>query len=172
LKSPIPFVEKAFNLNDWFVLGSIAIAYLIITLLPKRFTKAQTVLIYIFCPTTAAMLDNSIGGHIFDFYDIMDGPAYTVMDFVVYFLYAPFGYFFLYFYERLHIHGLKTVVYILIWTFVAVGFESLCWICGVFHYKHGYGIEYSFCVYLGSQTATVLFYHFIADRPGESSSLH
>ncbi|MCY9660151.1 hypothetical protein P5G65_03725 [Paenibacillus chondroitinus] len=161
MKGSIPFVEKAFDLNDWFVIGCIALSYLIIYLLPKRFTGSVTLLLFLFSSTMACMLDNSIGGHIFDLYDIMDGPAYTVMDFAVYFLYAPFGYFFIYFYDRFQFKGIKTVGYILLCSCMSIGFEWICTLVGVFHYKDSYGIHYSFVIYLLSQSATLSFYHFI-----------
>ncbi|MBP1963122.1 hypothetical protein [Paenibacillus aceris] len=162
MKGTIPFVEKAFDLNDWFVIGCIGLSYLIIYLMPKRFSGSITLLLFLFSSTVACMLDNSIGGHIFDLYDIMDGPAYTVMDFVVYFLYAPFGYFFIYLYDRFQLKGIKTVGYILLWSCISIAFEWVCTQVGVFHYKDSYGIYYSFCIYLLSQSATMLFYRFIS----------
>lgn len=48
----------------------------------------------------ASVLDNSLGGNVIDLYDIMDGPKYTIMDFILYAFYPPFGYFFVYYYKR------------------------------------------------------------------------
>lgn len=115
----------------------------------------------------AAVLDNSLGGHIFNLYDIMDGPAYTLMDFLVYFLYGPMGYFFIYIYDLLHLKGMKTVGYILIWSGFGVAFELLCSRFGVFHYNGSYNWYYSFCIYLAFQSALTFFYRFISEaRPG------
>jgi hypothetical protein len=95
-------------------------------------------------PVAAAILcDNSIGYGPFDYYDIMDGPKYTVMDLVAYLLYAPFGYFFIYFYLSLRVRGIGTVFYVLAFSALSVGFEWLCHAVGVFHYKNGYRILYS-----------------------------
>lgn len=159
------FTEHAFDLNDWFILGCIAVTYTCIYFMPKRLSRSTTLLLFLFSATSACMLDNSIGGHIFDLYDIMDGPAYTVMDFSLYFLYAPFGYFFIYFYDRLRIHGLKTIGYIFIWSLFALMFEMLCAQVGIFHYKDSYLVYYSFCIYLLFQSATVFFYQFITKIP-------
>ncbi|WP_248929990.1 hypothetical protein [Paenibacillus hamazuiensis] len=161
----MPLDEGAFDLNDWFILGCIAAAYTIVFLLPKRFPSSVTFLLFMFSSTVACIMDNSIGGHIFDLYDIMDGPAYTIMDFVAYLLYGPAAYFFIYFYDRLQLKGLKTVGYIVLWSFSALGFEWLCHWAGVFRYKDSYSYWYSFCIYLFSQSATVRFYRFIAEEP-------
>ncbi len=59
--------------------------------LPKRFSLPVTVLLLCFGTAIASTLDNSIGGHIFDLYDIMDGPEYANMDLMVYPLYE-YGY--------------------------------------------------------------------------------
>lgn len=155
-------VESAFGLNDWFVLSCIALSYIIICILPRRFPSSVTFLLLLFSATAASMLDNSLGGHIFDLYDIMDGPAYTLMDFLVYFLYGPMGYFFIYIYDRLQLRGMKTVGYILLWSGFSVVFELLCSCFGVFHYKDSYNWYYSFCIYLASQSALKLFYRFIS----------
>lgn len=156
-------VETAFGWNDGFVLGSIGAAYFIICLLPRRLPKHATLLLLLFGGTTAAVLDNSLGGNIFNLYDIMDGPAYTVMDFSVYFLYGPMAYFFVYFYDLFRLNGMKTIAYILIWSAFGVAFELLSSCFGVFHYKDSYNWYYSFCIYLGTQSALTFFFRFISE---------
>ncbi|MDB5053218.1 MAG: hypothetical protein JWM44_1268 [Bacilli bacterium] len=163
MTSYMPFDERAFDLNDCFVLSFIVVAYGFMYILPKRFPLSVTCLLLLFCSTTACMLDNSIGGDIFDLYDIMDGPAYTIMDFVVYFMYAASGYFFIYFYDLFRIRGIGTIGYIAFFSLLSAGFELLCIQVNVFHYKDSYIIYYSFCIYLVSQTGTILFYKFIMD---------
>jgi hypothetical protein len=170
MSSYMPFVERAFDFNDWFLLSCIVFAYGLIYFMPKRWPPSVTALLFMFSSTVACIMDNSIGGHIFDLYDIMDGPAITVMDFVVYFLYAPFGYFFIYFYDWFGVKHMKTVGYITVFSILSVLFEWVCYRAGVFHYKDSYEISYSFCIYLFTQTCTLLFYHFIADRPAASSA--
>lgn len=164
MKSFMPFDERAFDLNDYFVLSCIVVAYGFMYILPKRFPSSITYLLLLFSSTCACMLDNSIGGNIFDLYDIMDGPAFTIMDFVVYLLYAPFGYFFIYFYDLFRLKGILTVGYIALISLLSTGFEWVCLKVGVFHYKDSYEIYYSFCIYIFSQTGTVLFYKFIMDQ--------
>jgi hypothetical protein len=164
MTSFMPFDERAFDMNDYFVLICIVIAYGVIHLMPKRFPKSVTLLLLLFSSTLASMLDNSIGGHIFDLYDIMDGPAYTIMDFVVYFMYAPFGYIFIYFYELFRLKGILTVGYIALFSFLSTVFEWVCIKAGVFTYKDSYLIYYSFPIYLFSQSGILLFYKFIMNQ--------
>ncbi|KRF09916.1 hypothetical protein [Paenibacillus sp. Soil787] len=164
MKSYMPFDEGAFDLNDCFLLSCIAVAYGFMYMLPKRFPLSVAFLLMLFSSTVSSMLDNSTGGNIFDLYDIMDGPAYTIMDFVVYLLYAPAGYFFIYFYDRFRVKEIWTIVYITCWSLLSTLFEWVCLNFEVFHYKKGYLICYSFCIYIASQTAIVLFYRFIAGK--------
>lgn len=158
----LPFVERAFNQNDWFVVIMCLLLIGIIFFLPKRFTRPVTCLLLLYSVTVATILDNTIAAHLFDFYDIMDGPAYTFMDLVVYLLYAPFGYFFIYIYDRFQLTGRKAVIYVLLFSLFSLAFEWLCVRFGVFHYKMGYGMYYSYCIYLFVQTLTIFFYRYIA----------
>ncbi|WP_274361906.1 hypothetical protein [Paenibacillus thermotolerans] len=164
MKGPAWLVEKAFDLNDWFVLGCLVLAYTVMCFMPKRFPMSTTLLLILFSAAVASILDNSAGGHVFDLYDIMDGPAYTLMDFIVYFLYAPFAYYFIYFYDRWQIKRFGTVGYIILFSAISVAFELLCAKAGVFHYKNGYRVQYSFCIYLFVQSATIWFYQYISKR--------
>jgi hypothetical protein len=165
----MPFDEGAFDLNDCFLLSCIAVTYGSMYVLPKRFPLSVTFLLMLFSSTVVSMLDNSIGGNIFDLYDIMDGPAYTIMDFVVYLLYAPAGYFFIYFYDLFRVKGIWTIAYITGWSLFSTLFEWVCLNTEVFHYKNGYMICFSFCIYIASQTAILLVYRFIANKHDPAS---
>jgi hypothetical protein len=103
-------VEKAFDTNDWVVLVSGAILWLIVFYLPKKIDRSNMILIMLYGVTVASFLDNSFGTKPLDFYDIMDGPVYDVMDFFVYFLYPPFAYFFIYIYQFFNLKRTGTVV--------------------------------------------------------------
>ncbi|RAP73758.1 hypothetical protein DL346_26245 [Paenibacillus montanisoli] len=170
MTSFMPFDERGFGTNDIFLISCIIVVYGIMFLLPKRFPLPVTILLLCFSASIASILDNSISGHIFDLYDIMDGPQYSIMDFIVYPLYAPFGYFFIYAYDLFRLKGLRTVVYISLCSLLSVGFEWLCYKAGVFHYKNGYHLWYSYPIYLLSQTATVYFYKFITGQSQKMNS--
>ncbi|MED1202761.1 hypothetical protein [Heyndrickxia acidicola] len=53
--------EKAFDVNDWVVLSSGAILWLIIFFLPKKINRADTILIMLYGVTVASIWDNSFG---------------------------------------------------------------------------------------------------------------
>lgn len=150
-------VEKSFGTNDWIVLISIAIIWFTFFRLPKRFPKQLTILIMLFGLTIASIFDSSFGAVAFDYYDIMDGPAYTLMDVAVYFLYPPFAYFFYYVYRSFNFKSNGTMIYIFIWSIFSVLVEKAYTYFNVFHYKNGYNIYFSFCIYLFVQSGMYLF---------------
>jgi hypothetical protein len=91
----------------------------------------------------------------------MDGPKYTIMDLFVYLLYGPYGYLLVYFYEKFEIRGLRIVFYIIFWALIGIAFEFINVKMGVFTYKAGYKLAYSFPIYLFIQSFLLLFYRYI-----------
>ncbi|KGX90324.1 hypothetical protein [Pontibacillus marinus] len=160
--TPILLVEEKFNTNDIYIICLILISYLGLFLSPNLFNnKLDTVLVIFYGIFSATITDNTIGAHIFDFYDIMDGKHYTIMDTVVYLLYGPFGYFFIYGYKKLHIKGIYTVIYIVAWTLFSLGFDQINIQMGVFTFKNGFNSFFSFAIYLYVQSSLLLFYKYI-----------
>jgi hypothetical protein len=162
MKNHMPFTEKAFDTNDYFIIASILVLYVIMYFLPKRLPVSTTILLMLLGITIPMVLDNSIGSHSIDFYDIMDGPAYSIMDYLVYFLYAPFGYFFIYLYVFFRVRGFGNAFYIMFFSLFGIVFEWICVQAGVFQYKNSYNTYYSFPIYLVTQTAFLLFYKSIS----------
>jgi hypothetical protein len=154
-------VENKFDQNDYFVIFAVIVSWGIFFLLPKVFSKQITILIFLYSLTAAGFFDNSIGAAPLDFYDIMDGPAYTVMDVVVYFLYPPFSYIFLYVYKKYQIKNRYIVFFIASFTTVAIAIEWVYHKMKVFTYKNGNSIVYSICVYLIIQSLLIVFYRFL-----------
>ncbi|MEH7332960.1 hypothetical protein V7161_10005 [Neobacillus drentensis] len=161
------FTEKGFGLNDYIVITAVFSSWTIYYFLPKIFSKQFTVLIFLYSLTISGIFDNSFGATPFDLYDIMDGPAYTVMDILVYFLYPPAGYIFLFLYKKLRIRDQHLVLFILISTAFSIGIEWIYHKMGVFKYKDGYNITYSICIYLFVQSIFVIFYRFLNNHGGE-----
>ncbi|WP_223587879.1 hypothetical protein [Neobacillus bataviensis] len=159
--------EKGFGLNDYFVIAAVFFSWIIYYFLPKIFSKQFTVLIFLYSLTISGIFDNSFGATPFDLYDIMDGPAYTVMDILVYFLYPPAGYIFLFLYKKLRIRDQHLVLFIPIFTAFSLGIEWIYHKMGVFKYKDGYNIIYSICIYLFVQSILVLLYRFLYNHGGE-----
>lgn len=155
------FVEDRFDLNDYFVIFAVIISWAIFFILPKILSKQVIILISLYSLTTAALFDNSVGAAPWDFYDIMDGPDYTVMDVVVYFLYPPFSYLFLYIYKKFQIRDQYLILYIPCFTAAAIVVEWVYHKMKVFEYKNGNSIIYSICVYLMIQSVLMCFYRFI-----------
>ncbi|MGB8954307.1 MAG: hypothetical protein WCC10_02980 [Tumebacillaceae bacterium] len=168
MKSIMPLYERAFDLNDYVLLALIVIGFGLVYKLPKRFPRTVTLLLLLFCSTVASLPDNSLGGFSIDLYDIMDGPTYSIMDFIVYFFYPPYGYLFVYFYDRLQVKGFWNVLYITGCSLAAIALEWVCVKVGIFQYKNGYFINYSFCIYLATQSMTLFFYRYITYKLGET----
>lgn len=118
------WTETGFDFNDYFVLAGVIIVWGIYFFIPKLFSKQFRVLIFIFSLTVASIMDNSFGVIPFDYYDIMDGPKYTGMDLVVYLLYPPYGYFFLYFYKKLCLSDKYIVFFISIATIFSICYNG------------------------------------------------
>ncbi|MNI52696.1 hypothetical protein D3C73_1074980 [compost metagenome] len=110
------------------------------------------------------MFDHSIGTPPFDLYDAGDNSTYELIDLFSYFMYAPFGYLFIYGYERLRMLEIMTVVYILFWAVMSAGTEWLAVQAGVFHYKHGYQLAYSFPIYLFLISIHLILYRMVFAR--------
>ncbi|MEH7305149.1 hypothetical protein [Neobacillus drentensis] len=154
-------VEDKFDLNDYFVIFAFIISWGIYFFLPKVFSRQITILIFLYSLTTAGLFDNSMGAEPFDFYDIMDGPAYTVMDIVVYFLYPPFAYGFLFIYKKLQLRDRYLVLFIFSTSVAATAVEWVYHKMGVFAYKNGNSIIYSICTYLVVQSLLIGLYRFM-----------
>ncbi|MBL0387836.1 hypothetical protein JJB07_14440 [Tumebacillus sp. ITR2] len=156
------FAIEKWDGNEWFLVCGVVLVYLALWLIPKRLPSSTTLLLCTWAFTVSKFYDFTFGGGLFDYYDVNDSPRYCIMDLASYFFYAPFGYFFIYLYELWKIRGRWTVLYIVGWSFVGVGIE---WIMDCFHvivYKNGYLLPFSFCIYLASQSLTLLFYHWIS----------
>lgn len=140
--------DNQFNGNEWFVIGIAVIGLTAVWLLPRHFSPAQATFNLLIGITFGLMFDHTIAIPPFDLYDAGDNSTYEWIDLFSYLMYAPFGYLFIYGYERLRMSEIMTVVYIFFWALVSIGFEWMAIKAGVFHYKHGYHINYSFPIYL------------------------
>jgi hypothetical protein len=153
--------EKAFNENEWFVIGSIIVLNVVIWFVPKIFSRIEAIGYYIFGIYIGLFYDHTISIKPWDFYDVNDNSSYQFIDFLSYIMYGPYGYFFLYFYVRLKIKGLKTIPYILIWSSFSMLMEWTGLKVGLFHFDKGYKMYWSFPIYLLSQSMMIIFYHLV-----------
>jgi hypothetical protein len=152
--------DQQFNLNEIFVLIMLSLFFLL-KLLPARFSKKVTILILLYSPFMATIFDNLIGIQRINYYDINDTSFYDVFDVLLYIGYAPIGYIFIYIYDKYFIRKVSTVLYIFIWSLIAVITEFIAEQIGVFHYLNGYTTFISFPIYLFIQVSFILFYHWI-----------
>ena len=155
----MPLPEK-FDVNEWFLIGCVIISYLVVTFLPKRFPRSITVLFLLIGTTIARLSDHLLASPKLDLYNIMDTPNYDFFDLITYFLYAPFSYLFVYFYDKWKIKGYWILVYLLLCTSGGTLFEWVNKEFGVFTYK-GWRLSYSFSVYMAVQCFVLLFFHLV-----------
>lgn len=150
-----------FDRNEWFVLVMTILGYAAIVLLPRRVPLSYLFLGLVWGFASSTLFDFTIGGGLMDFYRVNDTNRYELTDLITYFMFAPFGYFIINFYEILKIKKRTMIPYILGWTIVGVGVQ---WIAEWMHmtkYQHGYRLEYNIAVFLIVQTVTVCFYDYV-----------
>jgi hypothetical protein len=152
---------ETFDKNEIYILVSLAVAYGAFFLLPKKLSREITIMFFVWGFASSTFFDFTIGGGLLDFYKVNDSNKYELSDLLTYFLFAPYSYFFIYFYERFKINKNTFIFYILGWALVGLGMEVVSGWMGLTHYQKGYDIEYSFVVFLVVQTTTALYYEFV-----------
>lgn len=140
--------DNQFNGNEWFVVGLTVLFMAPIWWFPRRFSPTQTTFNLFIGIAFGLLFDHAIFIPPFDLYDVGDQSKYEIFDIISYVMYAPFGYWFIYWYEWMRIRGFLTILYILMWSGFAVLVEWLGVMVGLFHYKNGYLLLYSFPIYL------------------------
>lgn len=154
----LPFPER-FDENEWFLIVILAGSVLLL-FLPKRFPTSMSILLMLFSSFYARTFDNILAAPFFDFYDIMDSDKFELFGVFTYFMYAPFAYLFLYFYDRFNIKGGNIALYILGSSLFGIGFEWITTKFNIITYKD-WNLAYSFTVYLFVQYTTILFFHYV-----------
>jgi hypothetical protein len=152
-------LPQRFDLNEWFIVITLIVAYTVILRLPQRFPHTVTILIYLLSLTLEKTTDLVFEYPPYNLYYLNDVREYELFDFLVCFLYPASGYLMLYFYEKWNIYGISIFLYIMSWSIIAVGFEGLCALAGVFKYQ-GWKLMYSFPNYLIVISLYVMFFHF------------
>lgn len=149
--------DNRFNGNEWFIIAGLIVGISIMYFLPKRFPKKISIVFFMCGVFSGFFFDHSLSVEPVDYYDVNDKSTYQIMDFLSYVSYGPISYFFFYFYDRLK--PSSSLLYILIWSFISVGLEWCAEKVGVFHYKHGYQLYYSFPIYLLVNSCWTLLYY-------------
>ncbi|WP_123043050.1 hypothetical protein [Cohnella candidum] len=139
---------RHFDGNEWFVIGIFLLFTAAIRLFPRPLSPLQTTFNFLIGIALGLIFDHTLHVPPLNYYDIGDRSKYEWFDIVTYAMYAPFGYWFIFWKERLRVRGTLTIPYILLWSGLAVGFEWLGVLVGEFHYRNGYRFLYSFPIYL------------------------
>jgi hypothetical protein len=160
---------ERFDANEWFVFAMLVISYGAVWLLPKRLPGSIMIAGLVWGFTSATLFDFTIGGGLMDFYRVNDSNRYELTDLLTYFMFAPFGYFFVYFYEVFRITRKTLVYYILGWTMLGLVVQWIAAWVKMTEYQHGYRLEYNIVVFLVVQSITALSYmyvkrHYVLDR--------
>ncbi|KPV44106.1 hypothetical protein AN477_08500 [Alicyclobacillus ferrooxydans] len=156
--------DTHFNANEWFIMISLCFGFVCVAFFPKRFPR-QVAAVFLMCGVYSGFFfDHSLSVEPISFYDVNDISKFQLMDFLSYFMYAPFSYFFFYAYDRLQLKPSYIPLYILVWSLASVGIEWLAVLFGVFHYQHGYQLAYSLPIYLLVQSCWVALYHGLKNR--------
>jgi len=150
-----------FNLNEISLIIFNIIGYLLVFILPKRLSREVSCLSMLCGLSTGLLFDFTIGGGILDFYRQNDTNHYELFDVFYYSLFVPFGYFFMYFYDRLHINKRTFIYYITTWSLVAMAVQWVFTLLHVLTYQHHYKLIYSLPIFLVTQSATGIYYCFI-----------
>ncbi|MFC5449740.1 hypothetical protein [Paenibacillus aestuarii] len=140
--------DNHFNANEWFVIGIIVLGLVPIWLFPRPFSPSQITFNMLIGITFALIFDHTIAVPPFDLYDTGNQSKFELFDLFSYIMYGPYGYWFIYWYERARMYEFMTIVYILVWAGMAIGLEWMGVKTGEFHYKHGYQLMYSCPIYL------------------------
>jgi phosphatidylglycerophosphate synthase len=157
----LPF-PKEFDQNEWFIIISALALLFLLYKKPKRFSWSITILLLFFTVSVARVADHLLAGPHKDFYDIMDTGKYELFDLFSYIPYAPFGYVFIYIYDKFQLKGMLLLFYIICCSVGSSAFEYMISTPYIhfLHYKNWNAII-SFPVYLVVQPLTILFFHFI-----------
>lgn len=151
--------DNHFNGNEWFVLVFFFIGAILVYFLPQRF-PIKMASVFVVCGIFFGFFfDHTLSVVPVSYYDIGDTSRLELFDFLSQCNYGPYSYLFFYLYDRFHIKPRFSPVYILVWSFLSVGFERLSNAFGVYHYTNGYNIFYSYAIYFFVFSFWVVLYY-------------
>jgi len=148
----------SFDKNEISLLIILVVAYIAYFLLNRRVNPQVRKLGLLWGITIGILFDFTIGGGLLDFYRINDSNHYEVSDVFYYLDFGPFGFFFFYFYETLHIHKKTFIYFTVTGALVSVGAQWLFTWLDIITLQSGYHLVYSFPIFLVVLTATGVFF--------------
>lgn len=151
--------ERSFDWNEWFVIIVLISLHALMIITPKIFSKTEGIAHYLYGVTIVYFFDHTLSTRPWDFYDVNDNSNFQIFDFLYYIMNGPFSYYFIYLYQKLKIDGFRTILYLLLWSSLAVLMEWVGFRMGLFHYDKGYNMHWSFPIYMMVQIIQIMFYH-------------
>lgn len=149
--------DNHFNSNEWFIIVGLLIGIITLIIIPKRF-PIKTAIVFFMCGFfTGFFFDHSLSVEPVSYYDVNDKSSYQIMDFLSYITYGPVSYLFFHIYDRLR--PVSIPIYILIGSLISTGLEWGAVHAGIFHYRHGYNLYFSFPIYLLVQSCWLALYY-------------
>jgi len=161
--------DQKFNSNEWFIIASLIIGVILVWKLPKRFPIKESLVYFIGFVFIGMVFDHTIGIKPFDYYDVNDSSSYELMDFLSFLTFGPFGYLYIYFYDFFKIKNPYSTIYIFLWAIISLVTENIAQILGVYHYKNGYTIYYSFPIYLLTLTSYLYLYKLLNSKKAKAN---
>jgi hypothetical protein len=73
-------------------------------------------------------------------------------------MFGSYGYLYVYIYDHFKIKTSYAPIYVLAWSCISTHMELMADYMGVFHYKNGYTIYYSFPIYLITLSLPIYLY--------------
>jgi hypothetical protein len=150
--------DHSFNQNEWFVVLMNLIGFGAIFFLKKRFSFNMGVFMVLFGIFVGFFFDHTISIEPFNYYNVNDNSSFQLIDFFSYTMFGPSSYFFIYIWVRFNIKFKYFFFYILFWSLMGVSVEWIAHCLGVYHYREGYMIYYSFPFYPISQIILICLY--------------
>lgn len=153
--------DEKFNINEWFGIIFLVVGFILVWPLRKKFSTKEVILYMIYAYYMGMLFDHTISIPPFDYYDVNDTSLYEFSDFLTYLMYAPYAYIYVYIFHRFKIKSSHGPIYVLFWAVISTLLELLGHSLGVYHYKAGYVIYYSFPIYLLTLGLLLCLYRFI-----------
>lgn len=123
--------------NEWFILLTAAVCTLVFLTIRKHFRLAVRILLWVYTVNFVEVFDYALAATPFRIYLCGDNTSYEISGGVLqFFIYPPYSFVFLYFYDKWKIHDnkRKTTLYIVCWIGFSIFFEWICLMNGVFTY--------------------------------------
>lgn len=151
-----------FDRNEWFVVVSSVVVMFFFLRIRKHFRPMVIFVLWVYTFTLVATIDYAIAATPFHVYDCLDNETYEPMAaFSHLFVYAPFSFIFLYYYDKWAIRGKRLIVYLAAWTILSLTYEWLSLKFGFLNYSRGWKMIYSIPTYPLAALVLLCVYRFV-----------